>query len=215
VTQTASPLAETDDLVTTTPVGPREAAFWRLTGVLLVRTPAPASLHAKLEAMVLGGHLPRVGRYIAGSLISGVLSTATFYILFATGALGSRSASLVASGVGAVASYFLNRSWAWGRKGRAHWRREMLPYWITIVVTSVFVALLTGAANAIVRAITDDHAIRAVTNTIAFVGAYALSFVVKYWVFDKVFRTKHEIRLDRGSVSPPTSPSTSARARAR
>jgi putative flippase GtrA len=128
-----------------------------------------------------------MGRYFAGSVICTVISAVTFMVAFGFGLLGSRGASLLSSATGAVAGYWLNRTWAWGRRGRADVRRELVPYWTTIIVTAIAAALVTGAVNHVVAGITDHRGVRTLFDTAAFLGTYLVSFIVKYVVFNRVF----------------------------
>jgi putative flippase GtrA len=132
-------------------------------------------------------HALKMLRYLTGSVVATVVSTVTFLVTFGPGLLGSRGASLSASATGAVANYFLNRRWTWQRRGRADVRRELLPYWATVVATALVAAVATGFVNAIVRDHTDNRSVRTLVNTLTFLGVYAVSFVVKYVVFDRLF----------------------------
>ena len=135
-------------------------------------------------------HHIRITKYFFGSVLSGIISAVTFMAMFGPGFLGSKGASLTASATGAISGYFLNRHWTWGRRGRAHFRTELMPYWTTVVLTAIAAALVTHAVNAYVRGITDDRLIRTLVNTVAFVGTYGVSFVLKYAVFHRLFGEK-------------------------
>lgn len=137
-------------------------------------------------------HGARMAKYLTGSIVAMLVSTVTFMGTFGPGVLGSKSASLAASATGAIANYFLNRRWTWGRRGRADFQRELVPYWTTVVVTAVVAAGVTGAVNAIVRDITSDRGIRTIANTCAFLATYGVSFLVKYRMFDRLFARVHQ-----------------------
>jgi len=132
-------------------------------------------------------HGRKMAKYLAGSVMAAVVSTVTFAVTFGVGLLGSKGASLTASGTGAIANYFLNRNWAWGRRGRADVRKELIPYWRTVIVTAVAAALVTGAVNAVLRDLDTARSLRTLINTVAFVGTYGALFLVKYRLFDRLF----------------------------
>lgn len=146
------------------------------------RVPLPVPLR-RLAA----DHSVRITKYFLGSVIAGLITVVTFVATFGPGLLGSKGASLTASAVGAVANYFLNRNWAWGRRGRAQLRAEIIPYWLTVIATAVAVTIVTSTVNAIVLGITADRGIRTVVNATAFVSTYAALFLLKYVVFDRLF----------------------------
>lgn len=134
-------------------------------------------------------------RYAAGSVISFGVSELAFVALFAPGILGAKGAAGVASLAGMVPGYFLNRNWAWGRRGRSSMRWEVLPYWGTIALTTVLAALIVGWANGAAAGLSRDA--RTVTNAATYMAVYLFFFVAKFLVFNYLlFR-------DRGQVPTP------------
>ena len=151
----------------------------------LLRLPMPA----RVRAMAERGHAERLVRYSLGSVICTAVSAAAFVVFFSTGALGSRSASLAASGIAAIVGYYLNRRWTWGQKHRANWRTELLPYWVTIIVSAVLAALVTGAVNSALRSSGASRGIRTAVDLLAYLGTYGVAFVGKYLLFHRLFTT--------------------------
>lgn len=132
-------------------------------------------------------HGVRLAKYLTGSIIAMLVSTATFMGTFGPGLLGSKGASLTASATGAIVNYFLNRNWTWGQRGRGNFQREVVPYWTTVIITAIAAALVTDVVNAITRSITHDRPIRTVVNTAAFLATYGVSFLLKYRIFNRLF----------------------------
>src|SRR5688572_20186738 len=47
-----------------------------------------------------------------------------------------------------IPSYFLNRSWVWGKRGRSHLLKEVLPFWaMALLGLAVSTALVAVAAR--------------------------------------------------------------------
>lgn len=125
-------------------------------------------------------------RYALGSVVSFTVSEITLIALFAPHLLGARGASLVASVAGLIPGYFLNRNWAWGRRGRSRFWREVVPYWVSVVVSAVAAALSIGAVNA---AVADfSRPVRTVFNAVTYLAVYGVFFVLKFLLFDRLFR---------------------------
>jgi len=137
---------------------------------------------------ILDAHGIRMAKYLTGSVVAMVVSTVTFMGLFGPGILGSKGASLTASATGAIVNYFMNRRWTWGRTGRGNLRREVAPYWGTVIVTAIAAAGATWGANEFTKMLTPDRAVRTVVNTGVFLAVYGLSFLVKYRIFDRIFK---------------------------
>ena len=154
---------------------------------------------------VLDRHGIRMAKYLIGSLVAMLVSTVTFMGTFGPGLLGSRGASLTASATGAVVNYFLNRQWAWGRRGRADFRTEVVPYWRTVITTALAAALVTWGVNSLVRDVTPNRGIRTLANTIAFLATYGIAFLFKYRVFDRLFGHEHrQVQLPPDTDTDPT-----------
>ena len=150
---------------------------------------------------LIDDHGGRMAKFLTGSVISTVVATVTFVSVFGSGLLGSKGSSLVSSAVAAVVAYFLNRHWTWGRRDRADFRSEMLPYWGMVIGTAIAAALVTGAANNLVRSITPDRGVRTVTNALAYLGTYGLFFLLKYRVFHALFHQEPPPADDSAGVA--------------
>ena len=78
-------------------------------------------------------------RYTLVSVISVAVSQFAFIMVFGVFQLwGARGSSIFATCVGSVPSYYLNRNWAWGKSGRSHVWREVVPFWVLAFVGLVF-----------------------------------------------------------------------------
>jgi putative flippase GtrA len=125
-------------------------------------------------------------RYALGSVVSFGVSEITLVVLFAPHILGARGSSLIASVAGLIPGYFLNRNWAWGRRGRSDMWREVVPYWVTVVVTAIVAALSIGAVNSAVADM--SRPVRTVLNALTYLAVYGFFFVVKFALFERLFR---------------------------
>lgn len=121
-------------------------------------------------------------RYATGSAVAFVVSEICFVALFGPHVLGAKGASIVASIVGVIPGYFLNRNWAWGRRGRSHPWREVLPYWVTVVVSTALAAITIGAVNHAALSLSRDT--RTVINAATYFAVYGTLFIAKFRVFN-------------------------------
>ncbi len=67
-------------------------------------------------------------RYSLVSVVTVAVSQTTLFVLFAFAHWRASSANIVASIAGGIPSYYLNRSWVWGKGGRSHLVKEVLPF---------------------------------------------------------------------------------------
>ena len=151
-------------------------------------------------------HLPlwrRFSRYTIGSIICFAISEAAFVGLFASQLLGARGASAVASIIGIIPGYALNRTWTWGRRARSQFWREVVPYWVTALSSTVIAALATGAVNGAFAG--EPRTTRTAVNAAAYMLTYGVLFVVKFLIFHRwVFAPEPAVAsgsVDREAVS--------------
>ena len=85
----------------------------------------------------------RLFRYTMTSVISTIIGFAVLGILFYALSLWSEVPdNVIANICGIVPSYYLNRSWAWGKTGPSHLWREVVPFW---AMSFVGIVLAIGA----------------------------------------------------------------------
>lgn len=97
-------------------------------------------------------------------------------------------ANFVAVTLISVPAFMLNKYWVWGKRGRAHMRREVLPFWIFTVagwaLSSVAVVVVANATkNPDVESLKDGnkYAVQA-----ANIAGFGILWVLKYLFLDKI-----------------------------
>ena len=87
-------------------------------------------------------------------------------------------------------SYWLNRKWAWGKHGRSHFMKEVVPFWTMAALGIAF--SIVGAAVA--RHIGREHDLSHLELTLVVEAANVISFaifwVAKLMVFNKMFKVE-------------------------
>ena len=69
-------------------------------------------------------------RYLLGSVVTTGASFLWITIVYGLKIIpGVIWATLSGNLVAVIPSYYWNRAWAWGKRGRSHFRREIVPYW--------------------------------------------------------------------------------------
>lgn len=135
-------------------------------------------------------------RYFVGSVIAMIVSEATLLLVYGLHLGGARLAAVAAWGTGAIVNYFLNRNWAWRRRGRAHPGRELLPYWITAVAGLLLSVWATHEAGALAPRISADHTVATVLVGAAYLATYGFLFVAKFLLFHYVIFTERRPTRD-------------------
>jgi putative flippase GtrA len=68
-------------------------------------------------------------RYSMASIVSLVVSVICLAIF--VGPLGMQAwvGATLATAIASIPSYYLNRRWAWGKSGKSHFMKEVVPFW--------------------------------------------------------------------------------------
>lgn len=129
-------------------------------------------------------------RYSMVSVISTGVAQLTLFIVYGVLRLWSAvPCNIFANVVAAVPSYYLNRSWAWGKSGKSHVLREVVPFWVMSFAGMALSIITVGAAEHWGKA----HGLHHLGLTIVVQGAnlfaFAVLWVVKFLIFNRMFHT--------------------------
>jgi putative flippase GtrA len=133
-------------------------------------------------------------RYSMVSVVSTIVSVVTLLLVFGVfrwwGQLGS---TIFANAVAVIPSYYLNRYWAWGKSGRSHFRKEVLPF-LLMAGLGIFVSIF-GAIFARHLAIHYDltHLQATVVVAVANLVSFGVFWVLKLLLFNRLF---HQNEID-------------------
>ena len=98
-------------------------------------------------------------------------------------------ATLVSNMLAITPAYHLNRRWAWGKRGRSHWRKEVLPYLAMSFTGSTFSLLGGWWARHEVRTHTWGHLFNTGFVAGMNLASFAIFWVLKMMLFNRIFRT--------------------------
>lgn len=144
---------------------------------------------SSLSALIDRARSPGGKKAIKYTLVS-VISVAVSQVAFA-GAYNllewtAKSSSILATSVGAVPSYVLNRRWAWGKTGKSHLWKEIVPFWAIAFLGLVFSTWSSDFAETYVRDHDYSLAVERLAVQGAYFGAFAILWVGKFIVFNKL-----------------------------
>jgi putative flippase GtrA len=148
-----------------------------------------SSLSLLERARTPGGR--KMVRYSLVSVISVAVSQVVLFL--AQSFWSARTSNVIAVCVSAVPSYYLNRAWAWGKTGRSHFRKEILPFWSLALLGLVFSTWAAGFAESNAHHVTSSAlGARLVVNAAA-LTAFGILWIGKFMIFNKVlFATRPE-----------------------
>ncbi|CAN5534037.1 hypothetical protein BH20ACT2_BH20ACT2_16320 [soil metagenome] len=127
-------------------------------------------------------------RYSAVSVI-GVVITQILLIIF-HGFLDwpATSANIAAVCLASAPAYLLNRYWVWGKRGRNHLTKEVLPFWGFALTGLVFSTLLVAQA--------EHWWDSALAVSGANIAGFGILWVLKFFVLDSLMFGVHHHPVD-------------------
>ena len=123
-------------------------------------------------------------RYSLASMVSIAVSQSVLMVAFGVWHWTASLANVVACAVATAPSYYLNRTWAWGRRGRSHLWKEVVPFW---AIAFLGLALSTWAADAASSLAGNAGASHATTTAVVMAAsllAFGVLWVGKFAVFN-------------------------------
>lgn len=163
---------------------PADAGAWPLMGSPFERIPGLADPDTRRKLF----------RYAVASGVNVVVGEGVLALAFGVFDWSARSAAVLAASIAAFPAYFLARSWVWGRSGRSHLLKEVLPFWTLALLGLAVTTLAAGLGE---RIGADAGSRLAQTGVVmAFVlGASAVFWVVRFILLNRI------LFADRGDHS--------------
>jgi putative flippase GtrA len=130
-------------------------------------------------------------RYSCASVVAVICSVVLLVIFNGLIGLSAWVSSTLATAIAAIPNYEMNRKWAWGKTGRSHLWKEVVPFWALAflgwAVSTFSVHLMENYAHSH----HFSHLMSTATVTIVYVGAFGVLWVAKFIIFNKVLFVHH------------------------
>ncbi len=120
------------------------------------------------------------------SVVSVGVSQVCLFALYALAHWTARDANIAAGIAGGIPSYVLNRRWTWGKTGKSHLWREVVPFWALAVVGLVISTVVADLAEGWAHDLSDRRVLQALVVNGATIGAFFGLWVAKFFLFNKV-----------------------------
>ncbi len=135
----------------------------------------------------------KIFRYTMVSVISTGVSTVTLLIVYGALKLWSEVPSAVfANVVATFPSSWLNRRWAWGKSGRSHVMKEIVPFWLMSAAGIAFSIIFAWAAKVIggPKYLDLSHPEQTLLLAVANIFAFGIFWILKLLLFNRLFRVE-------------------------
>jgi putative flippase GtrA len=144
-------------------------------------------------------------RYSMASVVSVIVSNLLLLLFVGVLDLGAVWASTLATGLSAVPSYEMNRKWAWGKSGKSHLMKEVVPFWALAFVGWGFSTIAVWVAEKYAKHHHYSHAHKTELELVVYLGAFGVLWVAKFLIFNSLmFAQHHHEHVHHEDDSTPT-----------
>lgn len=149
--------------------------------------------------MSLAAKVRKLVRYAAVSAISTTVSVVILGVLVATGAVTAGWANVIATGVGTVPSFELNRRWVWSKTGQRSVLAEISPFCALSFAGLGLSTLAVSVAAGWAASSGLGPTARTLAAEAANIGTFGSLWLVQYVMLDRLlFRPRHVTRAGGG-----------------
>ncbi len=157
------------------------------------RPPTGRSLAERLHAFGRTPLFTKIWRYGAVSVISTVLTLVGLYLFYRVVRVGSAGeANVIATAIATLPSYWLNRAWAWGKTGRSHLWREIVPFWVIAALGLVLSTLAVQFASHEAKDLSHAHQVQTILVLFANLFTYGVMWVGKFLLLNQYLFKKDQ-----------------------
>jgi len=135
-------------------------------------------------------------KYLGVSVINVVVGQTLLLTFHAILGWPQAAANALAVLISAFPAYYLSRKWVWGKSGKSHFKKEVLPFWIFVFIGLVFstamVALgahLTDTTGAGQNLALWEKLLPNILNALSFF----ILWIIRFFLMEKLFEQHPEL----------------------
>lgn len=130
-------------------------------------------------------------RYSMASVVS--VAVSLVLLVFFNGLLAWSAvwSSTAATGISALPSYEMNRRWAWGKVGKSHLWKEVVPFWALAFIGWGFSTYSVKLVETAMENTGLAHLVRTGIIAVVYVAAFGVLWVAKFIIFNKILFAHH------------------------
>jgi glycosyltransferase XagB len=128
----------------------------------------------------------KIVRYSLVSLISIAISQSVLMVAFGMLHWTARLSNIVACAVATVPSYYLNRTWAWGRRGTSELWREVVPFWALAFLGLAFSTWAADLGSTLARRAAVSHQTATAIVMASALLAFGILWIGKFAILNLV-----------------------------
>ena len=130
-------------------------------------------------------------RYSMASVVAVIVSNLFLLLFVGVINMGEVLASTLATCIAAVPSYEMNRKWAWGKSGKSHFLKEVLPFWGLALLGWAFSTLAVWWIGRVAKHGHWSHGVKTVAVLVVYFAAFGVLWVAKFIIFNSLMFVQH------------------------
>ena len=136
-------------------------------------------------------------KYSAVSVVNVIVGQGLIILFHGVAGIDATASNVLAVCISAIPAYYLNRAWVWGKRGKSHLTKEILPFWGFALAGLLLSTLLVSWAS-------EQFDSKLVPN-IANLFAFGILWVLKFFILDSLMfgAHHHHAELEPGDPGPP------------
>ncbi len=154
-------------------------------------------------------------RYSMASVVAVIVSNVCLVIFVGLLKMSAVLASTLATTIAAIPSYEMNRKWAWGKTGKSHLMKEVVPFWGLAILGW---AVSTGAVwvmDGYAKRHHFTHFSQTISVAVVYFAAFGVLWVAKFIIFNRVMFGHHHhpepaVAIDGPPAARPSGPGAGA-----
>jgi putative flippase GtrA len=98
--------------------------------------------------------------------------------------------------ISAFPAYYLSRRWVWGKSGRSHFKKEVLPFWIFVFVGLVFSTIMVAIGANIANSAGAGGNValwEKLLPNVLNAAAFFILWIVRFFLMEKLFEQHPEL----------------------
>jgi putative flippase GtrA len=141
-------------------------------------------------------------RYSMASVVAVVVSNAFLLLFLGVINMGEVLASTLATTIAAVPSYEMNRKWAWGKSGKSHIFKEVLPFWGLALLGWAFSTVAVWEMGRYAKHHHFSHGAKTFSVLAVYFAAFGVLWVGKFIIFNSVMFVHHHHEHEHRDDTP-------------
>jgi putative flippase GtrA len=145
-----------------------------------------ASLRSRVVAFRRSQHFKRMWKFLSVSIISTIITQVVLFLTYHVwGYFSAMECNVIATCCSTFPAYYLNRTWTWGKTGKSHVWREVVPFWTIAFIGLVLSTVAVGVAAHNADRISDSKDVRTAFVQLANLVTYGFIWVGRYTIFNR------------------------------